>query len=87
MQTINTQLTGSGRPPWFKWIAIAAPLVVFAFAGSWFLTRRSTTTKTVPPDSMAAMSGMASPINAAPSDGSNPSAELQIDLAADDRES
>src|SRR5229473_5540170 len=84
MQTLNTQLTGSGTPPWLKWIAIAALLVVFAFAGYWFLPRRSTTTKTVPPDPMAAMSGMASPINAAPSDGSNPSAELQIDLAADD---
>jgi len=30
------------------------------------------------------MSGMPSPVNAAPLDGSNPSAELQIDLAADD---
>ena len=84
MQTINTQLTGSGRPPWFKWIAIGALLIVFAFAGFWFLSQRSTTTKTVPPDSMAAMSGMVSPVNAAPSDVSNPSAELQIDLAADD---
>jgi RND family efflux transporter MFP subunit len=84
MQTINTQLTGSGRPPWLKWIAIAALVVVFAFAAFWFLSQRSTITKTVPPDSMAAMSGMAPPVNAAPSDGSNPSAELQIDLAADD---
>jgi len=84
MQTINTQFTGSGTPPWLKWIAIAAFMVVFAFAGFWFLTKRSTTTKTVPPDSMAAKSGMASPTNAVPSDGSNPSAELQIDLAADD---
>src|SRR5229473_7927352 len=84
MQTLNTQLTGSGTPPWLKWIAIAALLVVFAFTGYLFLPRRSTTTKTVPPDSMAAMSGMTSPVNAAPSNGSNPSAELQIDLAADD---
>ncbi len=84
MQTINTQLTGSGRWPWFKWVAIAALLVVFAFAGYWFLTRRSTSTETVPPGPVAAMSEMASPVNGAPSNGSNPSAELQIDLAADD---
>jgi len=54
MQTINTQLTTSGRPPWVKWIAIAALFVVFAFGGYWFLTRRSTTTRTIPQDSMAA---------------------------------
>ncbi len=84
MRTINTQLTGSGRPPWLKWIAIAALLVVFAFTGFWFLSQRSATTKTVPPDSMAEMSGMASPGNAARSDASNLSAELQVDLAADD---
>jgi RND family efflux transporter MFP subunit len=84
MQTIDDQLTGSGRPPWHKWLAIAALLVVFAFVGFWFLTRRSATTKTVPQDSMAAMSGMASPVNAAPADMSNTSVELQIDLAADD---
>ncbi len=84
METINTQLASSGRPPWLKWIAIAALLVVFAFTGFWFLSQRSTTTKTVPPDSMAEMSGMASPGNAARSDASNLSAELQVDLAADD---
>ncbi len=83
MQTIDTPLPGSGRPPWLKWIAIAALLAVFGFAAYWFLTRRSTTTKTIPQDSMAAMSGMASPANMAPADVLNAS-ELQIDLAADD---
>ncbi len=84
MQTIDDQLTGSGRPPWLKWLAITALLVVFALLGFWFLTLRSTTTRTGPQDSMSAMSGMASPVNAAPVDMSNTSVELQIDLAPDD---
>ena len=83
MQTIDTHDVGSQRNPWFKRIALAAVVLGILVAGFLFVTRRSKPAP-APPDSMAAMGGMASPPTSPPDGVSSASTELQIDLAPED---